>query len=148
MATRTDDGEWHGRCPGGVGERENDQLKARGLGALDRRSKPYRDYVAVKLEFANELGGVDAISKQQAITIDAISRELLFLDHVDSWLMARVEEPGGLLVGRGRKKELLPLFKHRDALVKRVVSLLGLIGLERRARAVTSAIDLVESAHR
>ena len=120
-------------------------LKARGLDALDHRSKPYRDYVAVKAELASELGGPDSVTRQEAIAIDAISRELLFLDHCDSWLMARVEEPGGLLIGRGRRKELLPLFKHRDAIVKRVTSLLGLIGLERRERPVQSLSEYIST---
>ena len=58
----------------------HDRLKARGLGSLDHRSKPYRDYVAVKQQLAQELGGVDNISRQQAIVIDAISRELGGID--------------------------------------------------------------------
>ena len=114
-------------------------VTARGLAALDRRSKPYRDLIERRAQFVAELGGEDAITKQQEVVVDMIARETLFLDQLDSWLLAQ----DAILVGRGRKKVLLPAFRERDSLVKRIYAGLQLIGLERKAKPVPTLADYV-----
>jgi hypothetical protein len=116
-------------------------VMARGLSALDKRSATYRDLMERREQIINELGGPSAITKQQEIAVDALTRECLFLDQVDSWVLAQ----DSIITGRGKKKELLPIFRHRDGIVRRMTSLLSLVGLERRALPLRSAIDIIRA---
>jgi hypothetical protein len=113
-------------------------LSPAGLKTIDKRSKPFRDFLAIRESIIAELGGPDVVTRQQEIAVDVLSRQIMFLDCVDAWVMAQPT----VLVGRGRRKELLPVFAQRDKMVARIAGLLALVGLERRQKPV---IDLAQA---
>lgn len=108
-------------------------IRARGLSAIDRRSKAWREVQATVDALCADLGGRDQLSQQQLLLIDLVARNLYLLNHVDSWLLS-LDSP---LVGKGKRKELVPLVKPRGELARHLESLLVRLGLERREQSVT-----------
>ena len=117
------------------------KLKARGMDALDARTKAVKDVLRTKEAIIAELGGDEHLTEQKRILVDAIARELVFLNQIDSYVMAQ----DSILLGRGKQKRLLPVLRERNDIVKRLTNLLGMIGLERQARPIVDAIRLVKS---
>jgi hypothetical protein len=75
-----------------------------------------------KLE--RDLGGLEALSAQQQALVENASRTRLYLDHLDSWLMAQ-----RTLI---RKRTLLPIFRERMDLAAKLERTLGQLGLQRQ----------------
>ena len=108
-------------------------IRARGMSAIDRRSRAWRDVQATVDALCTDLGGRDQLSQQQLVLVDLVARTLYLLNHVDSWLLS-LDTP---LVGKGKQKQLVPLVKQRGELARHLESLLVRLGLERRQKNVT-----------
>ena len=78
-----------------------------------------------------DLGGVDAVSTQQAALVDLAVRTKLLVDSVDAYVLA-MPSP----VNR-QKRCLHPVVRERQALIGQLQSILRDLGLERRAKPVT-----------
>src|SRR5438046_8270746 len=77
-----------------------------------------------------DLGGVEAVSTQQAALVDLAVRTKLLVDSVDAYVLA-MPSP----VNR-QKRCLHPVVRERQALVGQLQSILRDLGLERRAKTV------------
>lgn len=104
-------------------------VRARGLAALDGRSRAARALGSWGRELLSDQGGEHASAAQKAL-VELAVRGRLLLDHVDAHLLER----SSLVERRGRR--LLPLVEQRQRLAEHLVRILGTLGLERRARPV------------
>jgi hypothetical protein len=104
------------------------RVSARGMAGVDGRTTAMRAVAAWKADLVRDLGGDP--SAQKLTLIDAATKTMLFLNHVDSYLM---QQPS--LVNK-RKRAILPILRERQALVDSLARLLSQIGLERQARPV------------
>src|SRR5947208_14533844 len=77
-----------------------------------------------------DLGGVEAVSTQQAALVDLAVRTKLLVDSVDAYVLA-MPSP----VHRQRRC-LHPVVRERQALVGQLQSILRDLGMERRAKQV------------
>lgn len=84
-----------------------------------------------RADMVRDLGGVEAISTQQAALIELAVRSKLLLDSIDAWLL---QQPS--LINK-RKRSLLPVVRERQALADGLARYLLALGLERRAQDVT-----------
>ena len=113
------------------------KVQVRGLGALDQRTSAARALVSWRNALVCDMGGEDAVSAAQRAMIDVATRTRLYVDGLDVFLL---EQPS-LIVGRGKRKTVLPVLLERQRLADSLVSVLGRLGLERRARPIVSASD-------
>ena len=82
-----------------------------------------------------DLGGVEAVSTQQAALVDLAVRTRLLVDSVDAYVLS-MPSP----VNRQRRC-LHPVVRERQALVGQLQSLLRDLGLDRKAREVPDLHD-------
>jgi hypothetical protein len=82
------------------------RVSARGMHALDRRSRASRALAQWRRELIEDLGGIGAITTQEATLVEMAARTKLLLDSVDAWLL---QQPS--LINR-RKKSLYPVLVH------------------------------------
>jgi hypothetical protein len=104
------------------------RIRLSGLGAIDRRTTAARVGFELKRELVTALGGADEISPQKARLVDMVVRASLYLDHIDSFLLAQenlVDITG-----------IHPALAQRQAVADHVVRLLNQLGLDRVARKV------------
>lgn len=116
-------------------------LNLRSFDELDRRKRAVRQLLAVRDDLINELGGAEHVTTQQRIVIENVARDVSLRDQLDCYIFGL----DSILRGYGKNKQAVPVLKERDSVVKRIVAGLSLLGLERRARAVSSAVDLVHA---
>lgn len=112
------------------------RVSARGMAAVDGRTTAMRAVAAWKAAIVRDLGGDP--SAQELTLIDAATKTMLYLNHVDSWLM---EQPS--LVNK-RKRAMLPVLRERQALVDSLSRLLAQIGLERKAQPIKPLAQYIE----
>ena len=117
------------------------QLHLRSFDELDKRKRTVRQLLAVRDDLVSELGGAEHVTVQQKIIIDNIARDCALRDTVDAYVFGL----DSILKGYGKSKVAVPILKERDAIVKRLLAGLNALGLERRARPITSALDLVHA---
>ncbi len=108
------------------------RVAVRGLHAIDMRTAAAQALVAWRNELLAALGGVENVSPQKMVLVDAVTRTRLYIDHVDGFLMS---QPSLL---NKRKKALLPVLRERQQLVDSLSRLLAQIGLERIPRPIPS----------
>jgi hypothetical protein len=106
------------------------------MAAVDGRTTAMRAVAAWKAAIVRDLGGDP--SAQELTLIDAATKTMLYLNHVDSWLM---EQPS--LVNK-RKRAMLPVLRERQALVDSLSRLLAQIGLERKAQPIKPLAQYIE----
>jgi hypothetical protein len=104
------------------------RVSVRGMAAVDGRTTAMRAVAAWKADLVRDLGGDP--SAQKLTLIDSATKTMLYLNHVDSYLM---QAPS--LVNK-RKRALLPILRERQALVDSLARLLSQIGLERQAKPI------------
>jgi hypothetical protein len=101
--------------------------------AIDRRTALGKSLAQWRHQLATDLGGVGAISTQQAAIIDLAVRTKLLLDSIDAWLLTRPS-----LIDK-KRRALLPVVRERQQLADALARYLSQLGLERRA---APAMDL------
>jgi hypothetical protein len=111
------------------------RVSTRGMADLDGRSKAMRAVSEWKAELIRDLGGDP--SAQKLTLIDAATKTMLYLNHIDSYLM-RAQS----LVNK-RKRAILPILRERQALVDSLSRLLSQIGLERAPRPVPKLSEFI-----
>ena len=92
--------------------------------ALGRALREWRESLLA------DLGGVEAVSTQQAALVEMAVRTKLLVDSVDAYVLSMP-----LPVNRQRRC-LHPVVRERQALIGQLQSLLRDLGLERRAKPV------------
>jgi hypothetical protein len=102
------------------------QVSARGMAAVDGRTKAMRAVAAWKRDLIRDLGG--DLSLQQQTLVDMAAKTMLYLNNVDSWLMQQDS-----LVNK-RKRSILPVLRERQTLCDSLNRILGQLGLDRVAR--------------
>ncbi len=107
----------------------------RGLTAIDKRTAAARSLIADRDEWIQDMGGPEAISGKQRVILEAAVRTNLYIQHLDAWLM----EQRSLV--NFKRRSVLPVLKERQTLVDSLARLLGLLGLERKAKPVPSLQD-------
>jgi len=117
------------------------QLNLRSFDELDKRKRTVRQLLAVRDDLINELGGAEHVTMQERIIIDNVARDVALRDTIDAYVFGL----DSILKGYGKSKVGVPILKERDAIVKRLLAGLTALGLERRARPITSATDLVHA---
>jgi hypothetical protein len=104
-------------------------LKARvslkGLSAIDARTVAARSLIAWRSELLRDLGGEESISAQRLTLVDMAVRARLFLDHLDSYLLAQSS-----LINR-RSKRIIAALRERQQLADGLARVLGQLGLDR-----------------
>jgi hypothetical protein len=111
-------------------------VSARGIDALDARTTAVRAVNEWRTALVDDLGGT--VSTQKAALIDSAARTLLFLNHIDCYLL-ELES----LVNK-RKRSLWPIVRERQALADSLARLLGHLGLERQQRPIKSLREYIE----
>jgi hypothetical protein len=117
------------------------RVRVRGLAAIDRRTAPARALLDWRRDLLADLGGEDAVPAAQLALVEVAVRTRLYIDHVDAFLLER-----STLVTR--RKKLIPLVEQRQRLVDSLARLLGMLGLERRAKPAPSLVERLASHHR
>lgn len=117
------------------------KLRLRSFDELDKRKRTVRQLLAVRDDLISELGGTDHVTTQQRIIIENVARDVALRDTIDAYIFGL----DSILKGYGKSKVAVPILKERDAVVKRLLAALTALGLERRARPVANAIQLVHA---
>jgi hypothetical protein len=112
-------------------------IRARGLAALDGRTAAMRAIAEWKAALLADLGGEQAVSAQRMAILDVAVRTMLYLNHVDSFLLAQPS-----LVNR-RRKAILPIVRERMQLADSLSRSLSLLGLERQQRPLTTLREYI-----
>jgi hypothetical protein len=103
------------------------------LSRVDGRSTLAKTLQAWRADLAHSMGGMDALSAQQAILIDMVVRDRLAIESIESWLAVQPS-----LVNK-RRKSLYPIVQQLASLKDGMTRRLCALGLEGRKPA---AIDL------
>jgi hypothetical protein len=106
------------------------RVKVRGLMAIDKRTKGAQELLDWRAQLYADLGGEAEVTAAQRALIESAARTLLFIGTVDAWLL---EQP--TLVNR-RNRAVWPALRERQQLVDSLTRILGVLGLERRAKKV------------
>ena len=109
----------------------------RGLEAIDKRSSAARALFDWRRDLVADLGGEQAVTAQQRALVEIITRTMLYLNHLDAFLMQQKR-----LVDR-KKKTVLPVLLQRQQLADSLSRHLVALGLERRAKPVQSLHEYV-----
>jgi hypothetical protein len=88
-----------------------------------------------KHELVSALGGLENISPQRMLLVDAIVRTRLLVDSCDAFILSQES-----VVNR-RKRTLWPIVHQRQSLVDSLSKLLSQVGLERVPRAIKSVYE-------
>ena len=108
--------------------------------AIDGRTSVGKALNQWRAELVNDLGGKDAVSKQQSVVIDLAVRTHLLLQSVDHWLLQQRS-----LINL-RKRALLPVVVQRQQLADSLARYMAQLGLERRSKPVkTLATHVAEN---
>jgi hypothetical protein len=114
-------------------------VSARGIDGLDARTTAVRAVNEWRAALVNDLGGEQAISTQKAALVDVAARTMLYLNHVDSFLMQQQT-----LVNK-RRRSLYPIVRERQSLADGLARLLGQLGLQRVPKAIPSLHDYLRT---
>jgi hypothetical protein len=113
-------------------------LKERGIRALDGRSTAARAIAEWRRDVEADLGGSEALSRQQQTLLDMAAAAVFLLGQIDAWVAARPE-----LIVNGRRKSVAPVVRERIAVADHLSRLLTQLGLERKAKRVPSLQEYV-----
>ena len=113
-------------------------VNARGLSGIDRRLSASRAVMAWRADLLNDLGGEDNCSTQQKTIVELASRSVLFLNHIDAFLL---ETPS--LINRKAKK-ILPILLQRQTLCDSLLRQLTALGLQRQAKRLPTLAEYLE----
>jgi chorismate mutase len=116
------------------------RVNARGMGAVDGRTRAMRAVSAWKADLVRDLGGDP--SAQQLTLIDVATKTMLFLNHIDSWLMQQES-----LVNK-RKRAILPILRERMALADSLARLMSQLGLQRVPKPVQPLHEFIRDIER
>ena len=114
-------------------------LKPHGLAGIDGRSAVARVATDFRDELVDALGGAEHVSPQQSRLVELACVEHVIVRHCDGFLL----EQDTLLRGRGKAKRLLPVLADRARHAAFLASLLKDLGLERRAKPVRRASEIM-----
>jgi hypothetical protein len=89
-----------------------------------------------------DLGGPQAISKQQEVIISLAVRTHLLVHSIDNYLLSL-----GGLVNR-RKRSLWPIVKERTALADSLARYVAMLGLQKKQKPVMDLCSYLESKER
>ena len=98
------------------------RVKARGMRAIDGRSRAAIEVKEFTAGLIADLGGEDQLSTQQLALVDLAARAYLFLGQVDSWLADYLNQ-GKSLVNK-RNRQLLPAVRERQAIAEHLAKVL------------------------
>lgn len=116
------------------------RVKCRGLDVVDKRTSAAKSLLRWKSQLLSDLGGEQTVSAQRMALVEVSVRTLLYINHVDGWLV----EQEHLIVGRGRKKVVLPVLLQRQQLCDSLARMLGHLGLDRVEKRVPSLAEYLE----
>jgi hypothetical protein len=105
-------------------------VKQLGSHAIDRRTLQGRALAALRAELIADLGGIENVSTAQLALIEEALVTKFLLSSINAWMLAQPT-----LVS-GKRRGVLPVVLHRNALVATLRQLLTDLGLERRHRDV------------
>ena len=114
-------------------------LNELGLRGLDGRTTVAKELNLWRAEIAEDLGGMDMLSTAQLALLELAVKQKLLLDSIDAWIL---QQPS--MVNK-RKRALFPIVRERQVLADGLERYLSKLGLERVARPITSALDLVHA---
>jgi hypothetical protein len=104
------------------------RVAIRGLSAIDARTIAARSLMEWRSDLIRDLGGEESISAQRMTLVEMATRTRLFLDHLDSYLLAQPS-----LVNR-RSKRIVAALRERQQLADGLARVLGQLGLDRIAK--------------
>ena len=102
-------------------------LKERGIKALDGRSTAARAIKEWRASVEADLGGRDALSRQEQTVLDMCAAAVFLLGQIDVWIGAHPEQ-----LVNGRRRSVAPVVRERVAVADHLARLLGQLGLQRR----------------
>jgi hypothetical protein len=117
------------------------RVKVRGLDVLDKRTNAARALIGWRKQLVDDLGGEGACSAQKMALVEMATRTMLFVSHLDAFLV----EQESLVFGRGRKKVAIPVLLQRQQLVDSLARLLKDLGLERKEKPVPSLAEYIDA---
>jgi hypothetical protein len=111
-------------------------LKQWGERAIDMRTTPGKQLAAWRDALIEDLGGEEQVSTQQLTVIELAARTKVLLDGVDAWLFGQpTKHEGSTRLFSKRDRKLYPIVRQRQALADSLARYMGMLGLERRAKA-------------
>jgi hypothetical protein len=115
------------------------RVMVRGLASIDLRTSAAQALLTWKKQLLIDLGGEENLSAQRQALIDLAVRTRLFVDHLDSYLLAQES-----LVNK-RKKALIPALRERQVLTDSLARILSLLGLDRVAKPMPSLQEYISA---
>lgn len=115
-------------------------MKELGNRAVDRRTSIGKALEAWRAELITDLGGDSQISTQQKAVIDLAVRTKILLDSLDVWLL---EQPS---LVNAKRRSVIPALIQRQSLSDALARYLNQLGLERKARPVSTLSALLSGA--
>jgi hypothetical protein len=106
---------------------------------LDGRSRVSQALDELRTALVNDLGGPEAISKQQDIVIGLALRTHLLLESLDAFIFT-MSSP----VNK-RKRSLYPVVRERQHLADSLAKYMAQLGLEKRAKPVPTLAEYLAS---
>ena len=103
-----------------------------GFHAIDGRSRVGRGLAVLRAELERDLGGAEALSRQQSILIDLAARTHFLLTGLDNYIFS-MESP----VNK-RRRAVYPVLRERTQLADALARYLGQLGLERVPKSLPS----------
>jgi hypothetical protein len=103
----------------------------RSLGELGASLRQWQD------EIYADLGGKENCSAMERVLVDAATKTVLMLQHIDGFLLAQPS-----LVNKQRRS-LFPVVMQRTTLANSLVQYMAQLGLKRRAKPVKSLAEIV-----
>ncbi|HLQ13212.1 MAG TPA: hypothetical protein VK130_08185 [Steroidobacteraceae bacterium] len=122
-------------------ERHVKAVRRRAKGIFSRRTQEGQELESLRLSYVEMLGGAEAVTPAQLEVVREICVTTLLLANINAYLA----ELGPRIINR-RYKRLAPIIAQRQVLIDSRLRHLQAIGLERRARSVTSLRSLVTGA--
>jgi hypothetical protein len=113
------------------------KVKVRGLSAIDKRTTAAQALLAWRRELIRDLGGEELLSAQRLQLVELIVRTRLYVDSLDAWIMERKS------LVLAKRRAVLPVLRERQVLVDSLSRLLAQVGLERKARPMPTASEIM-----
>jgi hypothetical protein len=113
-------------------------LKLKGIKAIDQRSVAARAVNEWRASVAVDLGGVEALSRQEQTLLDMAAAAVFLLGQIDAWIAAHPQ-----LIVNNRRRSVAPVVRERITTAEHLARLLGLLGLKRAQRPVRSLAEVL-----
>lgn len=110
-------------------------IRTLGKRAIDKRTRAGKHHALLQNVLIDALGGTEQLTPQKRVLLDEAVLTKLMLDSVNAWIVAQPT-----LINK-RNKTIIAAVKDRSSLVSVLRTLLGDLGLERKAKVIPSLAE-------